>query len=297
MKSDAWEILYDAPRGEYDGRAIGGIRTTTVRAGRSLEVMCCPIIHWTRETRRQAKAKQSSEAMARINARNAQRRMYRLIEANFTPEAYVFTGTYSYPAYDTAMMDRDEIWDYYEREKLPMDMDAAKKDLRNFLNRVKYRVKKRGHSAKLMKWLYVIEEGAKEEAFSLPRKYHFHVIVEAPGLSRDEVEALWPYGFAQCARYDVKNDGAARLSRYFTKQKRGGRCWAHSRNMKEPTVRVSDRKISRRRAALIAEDVRRSGRDILESIYPGYKLMEEPIVTYSDFLPGAYIYARLRRRE
>ena len=74
------------------------------------------------------------------------------------------------------------------------------------------------------------------------------------------------------------------------------RRWARSKNLKEPEVRVSDRKVSRRRAAAIAADVQANAREILEKIYPGYRL-EQAEVKYSDFVAGAYIYARLRRLE
>ena len=57
---------------------------------------------------------------------------------------------------------------------------------------------------------------------------------------------------------------------------------------------MSDRKISRRRAAMIARDVQYRGREILEQIYPGYRL-ESCEVKFSNFVSGAYIYARLRK--
>jgi hypothetical protein len=40
----------------------------------------------------------------------------------------------------------------------------------------------------------------------------------------------------------------------------------------------------------------RDGKDILEKLYPEYRLEEVPVVKYSDFVAGAYIYARMRRR-
>ena len=57
---------------------------------------------------------------------------------------------------------------------------------------------------------------------------------------------------------------------------------------------MSSRKISRRRAAQIAADVQANAREIFEKIYPGYTLQEAE-VKYSDFVAGAYIYARMRR--
>ena len=49
--------------------------------------------------------------------------------------------------------------------------------------------------------------------------------------------------------------------------------------------------------ARIAADVQRDGVVILEALYPGYKVVELPDVKYSDFGPGCYIYARMRKRE
>ena len=59
---------------------------------------------------------------------------------------------------------------------------------------------------------------------------------------------------------------------------------------------VSDRKVSRRRASMVARDVEWNGKEIFEAIYPGYRLMDPPAVRYSDYVAGAYIYARMRRR-
>ena len=37
MNERDYEILYDLPAGEYDGRLVEGIRTVTIRAGKSLK--------------------------------------------------------------------------------------------------------------------------------------------------------------------------------------------------------------------------------------------------------------------
>ena len=37
------------------------------------------------------------------------------------------------------------------------------------------------------------------------------------------------------------------------------------------------------------------GVEIFEALYPGYKCVEPPRVHFSDFVDGAYIFARLRR--
>ncbi len=303
MKLQDYEILYDRPQGEYDPSGVGGIRTRTIRAGDILEVECYPITQANREARREAKRRRSTTAQARLNRRNAQRRMERLLEANFTPEDFVFTGTYAYPEYVPGFMDLDEVRRIYEADRLPWDERDAKRDVVNYLARVKRLVKKRGGDPKMVKYLYVIEHGKQPRELGLPRRYHFHGVISAPGLTARELKALWDKGFTQCDHFDRRHGGAARLSRYLSKQYGSGedgqrhRSFCHSRNLKEPTVTVSDRKVSRRRAARVAMDVMYSGREIMEAIYPGYRCEELPEVRFSDFVAGAYIYAKMRRRD
>lgn len=298
MNLSDYEVLYDLPSGEYDGSGIGGIRTITWRAGRSLEVICHPIIKLSAEARREAKSRRTSAKMAAINRRNTERHMMRLIEHNFTRSAWVTTLTYAYPAEDYGMCNLKELSDLYDRDGLPWDMARVKKDLRNFVGRLKRMLKKKGVAGKSVKWLFRIEEGVEPPAGGLPPKYHIHGVIEAEGLTRDDIEAAWQsrHGFTTVERLDLRNDGPMRLARYLNKQRRGGRWWSHSRNLKAPEPRISDRRMSRRRMALVAADVKATAKEIFEKIYPGYKLIESD-ATFSDFGPGAYIYARMRRRD
>lgn len=298
MKLTDYELLYDLPAGEYDGRGVDGVRTTTIRAGRSLEVMCYPITRMSREATREAKRRRTTVAMAKINHRNRQRHIMRLLEMNFTERAWVFTGTYAYPVEDYGMCDLKAMTEEYNARKLPWDESRLRMDVRNFIEKIKRRLRKAGGDAKGLKWVIRFEEGRNPPANGLPPKYHFHAIIEAEGLTRDMLEACWvKHGSTTIERFKLRDDGAARLARYLCKQKAGGRWWSHSRNLKAPTPRVSDQRMSRRRMAMVAADVQRDGKAILEKLYPGYKLVELPDVKYSDFVSGCYIYARMRRRD
>lgn len=302
MRATDYEILYDLPAGEYDDRGAKGVRTVTVRAGRSLEVMCHPIVKLTPEARREARSRRTSPAMAKVNARNLERHMIRLLEANFTKSAFVLTLTYAYPyqpgEYCTTNL--NDLWEAYEKRGLPFDVRRVKMDMRNYLAKINRRVKKwakaTGKKAEF-KWIIRIEEGTTPPAFGLPPMYHIHAVIEAPGLSLDELEALWTHGSTKMEHFRVNGDWPARMARYLCKQKHGGRWWSHSRNLKIPEPRVSDRAVSRRRMRQIAADVQRNGREILEKLYPGYRVVELPDVRYSDFVAGCYIYARMRRRD
>lgn len=297
MRVSDYDLLFDLPAGEYEGSGVEGVRTTTIRAGRSLEVMIAPRFRWTPEARREAKARRSSPAMARINQRNTERLMMRLMEHNFTTEAVVFTLTYAYPVEEYGMCNLAELSDSYERRGLPWDAERVNKDRRNFLEKAKRRTKAAGGKAEGLKWITCTEEGKEPPVPGLPPKYHIHGIMEGSGITVETVEAIWPHGAVRAERFRLNDDGPAQLARYFCKQKRGGRSWSHSRNLKHPEPRVSERKVSRRRLAKLAQDIQRDGREILEKLYPGYKVVELPDVRFSDFAPGAYIYARLRRDD
>lgn len=297
MRIEDADLLYDLPEGEYRGQGVGGVRTMTWRAGRQLEVAVFPILQLNRQARREAKRRKTTPAMARINARNQEHHTMRLIEANFPAMSAVVTGTYAYPpAGDYGMMNLEELAAEYNKRRLPWEMERVRMDVRNWLARLRRRVVKMGGDpARDFKWLVRIEEGREPSAPGIPAKFHFHAIVEGPGLDTETVKALWEekHGRAHVDPLRLSDDGAVQLAKYFCKQRSGGRWMSHSRNLKIVTPRVSDRKVSRRRLSRLAANVMRDGREILEGLYKGYQLAEVR-VTYSDFVAGAYVYARLR---
>lgn len=301
MRIEDADLLFDMPRGEYREQGIEGVRTATWRAGRQLEVACYPIVKLSEAAHREARRRKTTPAMARINARNQERHTMRLIEANFPAGAAVVTGTYAYPANgDYATTDVKAMAGEYEARKLPWEMERVRMDVRNWLARLRRRVAKvGGDPARDFKWLVRIEEGKEPPVPGLPAKFHFHAIVEGPGLDTETVKALWEEKHGRCHVDPLRlsDDGAAQLAKYFCKQRSGGRWMSHSRNLEIVEPRISDRKVSRRRLARLAANVLRDGREILESLYPGYRLAEEPVVRFSDFVAGAYIYARMRRRD
>ena len=301
MNLTDYELLYDLPEGQYDGRGIDGVRTATWRAGRQLEIACYPITRLTQEARREAKHRRSTPAMAKVNARNQERHTMRLIEANFPAGATVVTCTYAYPSNgDYGMMDLKALAEIYRERRLPWELERVRMDVRNWLAKLRRRVVKLGgNPAKDFKWLVRIEEGKEQPAQGIPAKFHIHAIVDGPGLDSQTVKALWEekHGTCHADPLSTADDKIAGLARYFCKQRTGGRWMSHSRNLIIVRPRVSDRKISRRRLSKIAADVMRDGREILEKLYPGYRLAEAPTVRYSDFVAGAYIYARMRRRD
>lgn len=303
-----YAILYDLPAGEYDPRQVGGIRTKTTRAGDSLEVDAYPYAQITRQAVREYLRRKTSVQMEQANINRARRYFRQLAETNFTKEDYALHLTFDYAPIDRYHGGYDEIMRQWERAGLPFDETDARRIWNNYLNRVRYHTRKAGFAVAELKHLYVIEVTRSPNPADpnpMPPRFHFHLLIHVPGMSRDALEQLWGQGFSQARHLDFHDNGLEGLTNYITKQRgferqnadgRRFRRWGRSKNLKEPTVTVSDRKISRRRAAQVAADVNRDGKQIFEAIYPGYQCMEVK-VKYSDFVAGAYIYARMRRRD
>lgn len=301
-----YEILFDLKAGEYSRAEVGGIRTRTIRAGDALEVECYPLTRIGPAAKAEyARRKACRACQAALNRRNAEKKIRRLIDANFTREDWVVTLTYDYAAVEDWQRSRADAERRWDELGLPVDEGDARRDLGNFFRRVKTRMRQLGQDPAELRHLYVLE-ATREEGASMYPHYHFHLVIHAPGLGRHELEAIWDRGFIRADTLSVRDNGPARLAAYMTKshdverytaEGRRLRRWGRSKNLRDPEVTVSDRKVSRRRAALVAEDVIRRGVEIFEALYPGYQCVEPPRVTYSDFVAGAYIFARMRRRD
>ena len=293
-----YEILFDLPHGEYCATEVGAVRTKTIKSGDTLEVEAFPLLRIGSAARAERERRRSSPAQERLNLSNARKRVCRLIETNFGENDHALHLTFDYGAFDFGSENKSEYIARMLKSGLPLTEDEARKEIKNYLRRIRREMRKNGEDAGKLKYLYVIESGkerAPDDPNPVPVKYHIHAVISAPGVSRERLESLWAKGYANCDRLNTKHNGLQALSKYITKSNRFTRRWAHSKNLKEPTVTVSDRKISKRRAAMVAMDVMQFGREIFEKLYPGYKLADEPTVRFSNFVAGAYIYARMRR--
>lgn len=294
-----YEILYDLPEGEYDEAAVGGIRTKTIRAGDSLEVEAFPILRVDQGARRERERRESTAAQTKLNMRNAEKKLRRLMETNFTDGDIVMHPTFDYGFADRAFVSKDQLRREWKAAGIPMDDREAQNRIRNFIRRIKNLLHRRGADPQDFKYIYVIEvkrEPRDGEFDPLPPRYHYHMVISSMGiLTIDDINALWKYGYSKAEPLDFRFNGLEPLANYITKQRRRVRKWASSKNLKKPDVRVSNRKISRRRAAAVAADMHGCAKEIMEKIYPGY-VLEKAEVKYSDFIAGAYIYARMRRR-
>lgn len=283
---------------------VGAYRTKTVKAGEFLYVSCYPLITLGQKNE-QDKALETLKterragrlvAYARYNNKRRIREFEQLVHANFGAGSLHVTLTYTPPEYGMA-----------NTEEEFRTRDEAKRDLRNWINRVKRLLRRNGCDLKDFRWIAVTvtKEYDKEAMRPFPDAHHHHVLLHGvPEELRSEIERMWPFGYCNADRIQPDDKGIAAIANYVARQEGsansfhtpGEKSYSGSRNLKKPTVTTSDSKISRRRAAQIAEDVRANAWEVFGKVYPGYRLVEQPVVQTSDFVAGGYIYAKLRIR-
>lgn len=275
--SEKYVALYDVRDESAEIReAIRGggkvYQLKEIKAGRILE---CEIFQrwYTKAEYREAAKGLTPERQRRHNDRMAMRKIQRKVEENFDEHDIEVTLTY-----------RGD----------PPDMEQAQKDIRNFLRRVKDARKRAGLPD--LRYLYVIEAADPDGGC---KRVHHHVLLSGD-MDRDEVEKLWKLGRANSIRLQPDEDGLYAIASYLIKAKRGAKYakrWGCSRNLREPKIRRAlslpgRSKLTGRKVQKIAEDPK----TILEQAYPDYVFTSMDI-TRSDYVSGAYVYVRMRRKE
>ncbi len=238
--------------------------------GNYLEVDMFPVFPAAKG--RSKKKKPTSEVQQKLNEHNAEAKLIRLLNANFCSEDV-------------------EIHLTFTDENLPTNDEEAARDIQNYLRRVKrLRAKK---SLPELKYVCVTEGAAGG-----PR-YHYHVTMNA-GLSRDELEGLWGYGYANCRRLQFNEFGVEGLARYITKQfrkkKEKGQTifrkrWTASQNLYNPPPHDRDGRISEAKIKKIAAKETPDWTE-LEKLYPGY-LAASLTPFYNEVNGGYYLCVRL----
>ncbi len=156
--------------------------------------------------------RRTPEDVAAVNGKRAEEKLRRTILTNFKRDDLYVTLTY-----------REEP-----------DYETAKKEIRNFLRRLKSAYKKKGLE---LRYIYTTEYRGK--------RLHHHLIIN-DGVTRAECESLWGnglinrYGFQ---RFDGEPEDAKNLAKYLIKEaKRNVRegkqktRWVGSKNLIQPEV-------------------------------------------------------------
>lgn len=301
IDSAAYEVLaatYAREGTEVVNGEVGAYRTKTVRAGEFIYVSCYPLISTGANQRQKESLKELNPEKLKRDPRmkyaryNNKRRILafeQLVHTNFGKGDLHVTLTYEV-----------EDWSIHGTER---SRDDAKRELTNWLARVKRLLKRHGVDIRQFRWLRttVSKKGNYDGRYD---RHHHHVLLGGvPEELRSDIERLWSFGYCNADRLQPNGKGITEIAQYIARQEGSAngthasfeKSWSGSRNLKKPKITTSDSRISRRRVGKIAADVRVDGISIFESIYPGYRAVEPPEVAISDFCAGAYIRAKLRR--
>lgn len=260
--------------GKLLDRAIAGYRVKSIWSGSVLEVEAYPYWHIP-QGKRIKQDKNSTKAQAKLNEKNRQKHVARLLNTNFRAGDLYMTLTYG---------------DSY----IPTDYEQAKKDMQNMIRRMKRWLKKQEQYADFeLKYLYVTEHTRNGEKV----RVHHHMVTNFP--NREVAEDLWrSKGRVKSERLYDGDLGFTELGKYLVKEKgeKTAKGYTPSRNLKPHTkVSSSDTKLTRRRAAKIAtEEI--GAQEIFEKMYKNYQFKDMQVM-FSDYVSGAYLYVRMKRIE
>ena len=286
----AWEFegLFDAVpekgtlleefwRSEETETRIGsmGYRTRTIKAGTRLEAEVYPIFGRSQEKKASKEIlNMTRERQQQLNTRRAKRRLVLLMEENFS------------------LFDDNAVTLTYVEEP---DLKRCRKDVRNFLNRVKRYREKNGLPE--MKYIYTI-------GYDKDHRLHVHMVMTG-GIGQKKLAKIWGKGIVNSYVLQSYGKGLQGMANYLYRQNEKARdngervywhMWSGSRNLDKPKERVSDTKMPNRKVKKIALGFGVVGKEILEKVYPGYTL-EDCVVRFSDVVDGVYIRCVMRKKE
>ena len=238
---------------------------------------------------RAPKTKPSRAAQEKYNQMKATKKLIRLVNANFDGTDYLMHPTYN-PG------------------KAPQDEEQARRDIVNYLRRVKTR--RESELKKLEKKLIAAKEAAKQmpdnlfltetleglkkqiKKLSQPFKYiyvieketykrgvyagrdnwHFHLFLSG-GLPDKVLEGMWGGGlYTNADNYQPEKFGPEAAAKYMAKNPEGSKRFSYSKNLTKPKEKIKDGRVSRLQVERMCK-LRVDDNEFWEKRYPGYKLL------------------------
>ena len=223
----------------YRGRFF--IRKRIWRCGAYAEVELYPVFQ--PPGKRRGKCRPTRECQQRINQRDAERKLARMMRANFRDGDFMIDLTYACPA----------------------SASDARKDLKKYLRILRKIWRAEGAE---LKYIYTEETGKKSG------RVHFHLVLNAGPLGRDDLEGLWSHGYANARRLRMDETGVSGLADYIAKKGKsrkpaelGKRRWSCSKNLSRPKPETRDGAATVGYVMALAEEIdRRSAGVILEGM-------------------------------
>ena len=244
----------------YKGRVF--IREVVYICGDYIDADIYPVFQ--KQGKRRSKCKPTSEIQKKLNQKNAERALIRLAHNNFNQEDIALHLTYSGES---------------------PDPDRAKKDLANYINRLKRLRKLLGLSP--LKYISCTEISGKGRA-------HHHVIISG-GIDRDALEKKWGKGLANSKRLQFDENGIAGLTRYISKGKLFYRRWNRSRNLVKPEPVVRESTHAELASAVKAIE-NKTEYDFFENMWPGWELISTRLLD-NVYNRNSYVQYEMRRRQ
>lgn len=253
-------------------RAMGRCRIMVNRivSGDFVEINLYPVWENRKDTPRSGERNESRKAQKNLNEKNSRKHLTRLIHANFHKGDLILTPTYA--------------------EGCLPDLEQARRDMRNYISRLKRHRKKKGLPP--LKYIYVIEyaeEGSKKV------RIHHHMIINS--MDRDEAESLWKMGRVESKYAQPDDFGLEGFAAYISKLsgRKGCHKYAASKNLDKPKEYKSVTKLSRRKfAEIIKSGDEKAG--LLEAVYKGQLKYLDSETYINEMHGGFYLYSRLRRK-
>lgn len=224
--------------------------------GEYLEVDIFPVFE--RQRGRSKKRKPTSETMKKLNQRNAERKLIRLLNTNFTKEDIRFDLT-------------------YDSDHCPDSPEDAQREMQNFLRRVKrYRAK---NDLPELKYIAVTEVGSKGG------RVHHHIVMSG-GISINTLAEIWGRGYTTAKPLQFDEQGLAGIAVYLLKAEPVlSKRWSASRNLEQPKVSERDGRLPKYKVKEW-HDSGYDNRSEIEKAYEGYSLSE--VKPYYNEINGGY---------
>lgn len=231
--------------------------------GDYLEIDIFPVFEYQRG--RSKKRKPTSETQKRLNQRNAERKLIRLLNTNFTPKDIRFDLTYS---------DKHH----------PDTPEDAQKEMQNFIRRVKRYRKKIGLTE--LKYVAVTEIGKKGARF------HHHIVMSG-GIEINELANIWSRGYTTAKPLQFDEYGIVGIAKYLIKEPILAKRWSASRNLEQPRTSSRDGRLPNYKVKEL-HDSGYDNRQELETFYEGYALAD--VKPYYNEMNGGYYITVLMYR-
>lgn len=218
--------------------------------------------------KRRKRCNPTKEIQKRLNQKNAEKKLTRIANLNFTKMDLALHLTY-----------RDDA--------MPASIEEAERIMDNFIKRLRRLYKKLGIE---LRYIRSIERGAKNG------RIHHHLMLTG-GADRDELEELWGNGYANSKRLQFDDKGITDLAHYMVKDRVTYKRWSGSRNLVKPEPEVRDNQFTMGDIEDIIDLIETKNIwGYFEALYPGYELVDASYIK-NDVNLKYYIHFAMRRKS